>query len=90
MAIWVGNALGEWSATARAEGLGGSEELSVSMTHDDAGRAAYISVGMQFPIRLLRAQPLELSIKGMLSVLPLTDNDLRRFLGELIERRMQR
>ena len=46
-----GNALGDWTATARADELGGPPGLYVTMTHDDAGRAAYISVFMMLPSR---------------------------------------
>lgn len=81
-----GDALGDWSATARAGDLGGPDELSVSMTHDNAGRPAYISVFMMLPGRLFGARPLEMSIGGVRIVLPLTDADLVRFLGEPTER----
>jgi hypothetical protein len=81
-----GNALGEWSASARAEKLGGPEELSVSMTHDVAGRPAYVSVFMMFPSRLFGVRPLELSIDGRRTMLPLSDDDLVRSLGEPTER----
>jgi hypothetical protein len=82
-----GNALGDWSATAKAGELGGPDELSVSMTHDGAGRPAYISVFMMFPSRLFGARPLVMSVDGIRIVLPRTDDDLVRFLGEPTERR---
>ena len=81
-----GDALGEWSATTRAGKLGGPDELSVSMTHCDSGRPAYVSVFMIFPSRLFGARPLKLSVNGMPFVLPLNDDDLVRLLGEPAQR----
>ena len=85
-----GNALGDWTATAKSAELGSPDELEVWPSHDEAGRLVCVSIRMVPPSRLFGARPIELSINGTRVMLPLTDDDLVRLLGEPTERRRLR